>query len=142
MGFKDYDAMLAEKIGGRPTFKVGGQMFTCRAKLPWKKFSALLLSLTVTSATGDTPTQQTEEFFRLVLLPNQREAFQALLDADGEDDDETPVIDSNQVGYILDDLLAYYTGKAQPNDSVSTEQQQNAGQPSNVTSLTPREGIV
>jgi hypothetical protein len=141
MGFKDYDAMLAETVGGRPTFKVAGQTFRCRARLPWKKFSKLLLTLTVSTASGDESLTQTEEFFNLVLVAEDRQRFLDLVNYEGDDDntDDENVIDPKQVGAILDDLLEYYTGKAPSNASESTATPPGAGQPSNVTSLTPRE---
>lgn len=140
MGFKDYDAMLAETISGAPSFRVAGQNFTCKKKLPWKKFQKLLISLTVSQVTEENATSDTERFFSLVLRPECRDSFLALLNYEGDDEEQS--IDSKQVSLILDDLLEYYTGKAPKSESDSTGSQPSAGAPSNVTSLTPREGVV
>lgn len=136
MSFKDYDAMLNEKIGGPPTFAVGGRIYTCRAKLPWKKFSEFMLSLMSGSAAT---LAGTEEFFRLCLTAGDRQAF---LDALNDEGDGTPegdakLISNTQVSDILDDLLDYYTGKAPKNAEGSSVQLPGAGEPSRVVSLTP-----
>jgi hypothetical protein len=140
MGFKDYDAMLAETISGAPSFKVAGQNFTCKKKLPWKRFQKLLLSLTVGQVTEENIEADNERFFSLVLRPECRDSFLELINYEGDDEEKS--IDSKQVSAILDDLLEYYTGKAPKNESDSTDSRPSAGAPSNVTSLTPREGVV
>lgn len=139
MGYKDYDAMLSEKFGGAPTFKAAGLTWTCKPKLPWKKFSTLIISLSVSSATGEATLEQTEKFFGLVLVKSDRQAFLDLLKTMEEDDDVDEVLDSRQVNMILDDLLDFYTGKESSNASNSSTSPPGAGQQSNVTSLTPRE---
>jgi len=141
MSFKDYDAMLSEKLGGAPSFAVGGRIYTCRAKLPWKKFSEFMLSLMSGSAASLT---ETEEFFRLCLTAGDRQAF---IDALNDEGDGTPegdarLISNTQVSQILDDLLDYYTGKAPKNAAESSVQLPSVGEPSRVVSLTPSADVV
>lgn len=141
MSYKDFDAMLNEKLSGRPDFKVGGHTFTARAKLPWKKFSNLILSMSGDDVSSTNGISKTEDFFKLVLIPTDRQRFIDLLNHDGdEDDDDDSVIAPEQVSEILDWLLAYYTGKAGASESASSEQQPGTGLPLNVVSasLSPK----
>lgn len=111
--FRDFDAALKEKTGGRPTFKLGGQTFTCRAKLPWRKFSGMLLALqSGVRPEGKTDLDQTEDFFSMVLIPADRERFLKMLNKEDieEDEDEESVIDNADVGQLLDWLMKYYLG--------------------------------
>jgi hypothetical protein len=136
--FKDFDAMLGE---GRPDFTVGGQRFTARAKLPWKKFSQLILSMSAggTDAASSDGIAKTEEFFRLVLIPSDRDRFMNLIANDGEEEgDEDNVIASQQVSAILDWLLGIYTGKlAATNGTPLLPSSQPTGEPSSTVSLNP-----
>lgn len=116
---KDFDAMLAEKVGGRPEFILGGQKFTCRAKLPWKKYSALILKLTSGEyRSAEEEMVVTEKFFRMVLLPADRDRFFELLNrgSDDEDDEDEDVIANPQVGYLIDWLLRKYNGVPEPEE--------------------------
>lgn len=139
MSYRDFDAFLREKSGGRPEFIIGGQKFTCRAKLPWKKFSAMMLSLSGEDASAK-GLEKTEDFFKLVLIQPDRQRFLDLLNYDGEDDegDEENVISPSQVGNLLDWLLAYYTDK----DGGATEEEKPTSEavPNNVVpmSLDPK----
>lgn len=138
--YKDFDAMIASK--GRPEFTVAGNKFTCRAKLPWKKFSNLMLSMMGDDVTSQDGIDKTEEFFRLVLLPQDRDKFLTILNFDGEGEDdalaEALVVSNEQISEILDWLLAYYTGKAQANDESSSPSPPATGQPLNAVSLSPK----
>lgn len=133
---KDFDAMLAEKSGGRPEFVIAGQKFTARGKLPWKKFSTLILSLTAEDTSSADGLIKTEDFFRLVLVPADRQRFIDLINHDGdEDEDDDHIVGAQQVSEILDWLLGHYTGKAVQADNSSTPKSGDSGQPSNVVSL-------
>src|SRR5215213_6988412 len=113
--FKDFDAMLAEKVGGRPSFQLCGQKFECRSKLPWRKWNGMIMSLQLEDNTAE---DVVENFFNLVLVPQDRERFSALIDVDepeNEDDEESYVSDE-QIGQLMAWLLDHYTGKAREND--------------------------
>lgn len=134
---RDFDAMLAARAGVRPTFKVGGQEFTVKAKLPFKKFQKLVASLA-----GDDIDEEakTEEFFRMVLIPQDRERFFLLLNYDGEGDevDEWNVVSPEQINGLTEWLMELYTGKAGANSPSSSNGSDDAGQRQNVVSLTSR----
>src|ERR1700759_2797346 len=94
---RDFDAMLAEKAGVRPTFKVGGQEFTLRSKLPYGKWNKLLNFMRADETDAD---EATTKFFETVLVRADRERFLSLIDLDGvredDDDDDESVIDVTQ----------------------------------------------
>jgi hypothetical protein len=141
VSYTDYDAMLAEKAGGRPEFTVAGQRFTARSKLSWKKFNSWVLSMEGVDATSQEAVDRTVDFFRMALLPESRERFIALLDFEGDDDDpdaDMRVISNEAMTAILDDLLARYTGKAKKNETESSSGPGTTGPSSNVVSLNPR----
>lgn len=136
--FRDFDAMLRERSGGRPEFLVGGQKFTCRSKLTWRKLSALLVAL---QEMGDPTTEGgmkvAEKFFSIVLLKSDSERFMELLhkDDDEEEDDEA-VISFDQVMDLLDWLMEYYTGKSISGEMEKPEVQEAVK--AKVVSLTPK----
>lgn len=131
MSYKDFDAALKEMLGDRPSFTMGGQTFTCRQRLPWKKFSNMILSLSGEEAQAGGGLDKTEEFFRLVLIKGDRDRFIGLLNYDGEDEenggDDELAAAPQQVGELLDWLLAYYTGKADTTDESSSDKPLPAG---------------
>lgn len=131
---RDFDAMLSEKAGVRPTFRVGGQEFTCKAKVPFKRFAKLLEALT---EDGDGEGDKADKIFRLALVAADRERFLELLNADGEDDEDR-VIAPEQVREMTDWLLEHYSGKASPNSDTSSNGASTTGPPPNVVSLTSR----
>lgn len=141
MSYKDYDAYLAEKAGGRPEFTVAGQRFTARSKLSWKKFNGWVLSMDGIDPTSQEAIDRTRDFFKMVLLPESRERFLALMEFEGDDDDaesDETVLSNEAMSAILDDLLARYTGKAPKTEPGSSSGPGSTGQPSNVVSLSPR----
>lgn len=131
---RDFDAMLSEKAGVRPTFRVGGQEFTAKAKIPYKRFRAFLESL---DGEDVDEAAKFEDFMQLALVRDDRERFRQLLDADGDDDDED-VVAIGQVGQITEWLIEHYTGKAAPNSDSSSDGSAPTGAPGNVVSLNPR----
>lgn len=129
MSYKNFDAMLKEKREGRPDFTLGGQQFQCRAKLPWKRFDAIIMGIN-----SEDSTTKSEDFFNLCLVKDDRERFQELLDNDGEDDEDA-VIDVTQVNSLMEWLIELYTGK-DPKDSSSSESgAPTTGEPLSVVSL-------
>lgn len=140
MPTKDFDAALREKRGEELEFVVAGQTFTARAKLPWKKYSTLIMSLFGQDVTTADGLNKTEEFFRLVIVKRDRDRFIALMDSDGDGEedgegDEDNVIDPTQVSALLDWMLALYTGKEPKNETSSSDSPPTTGLPSNVISL-------
>ena len=135
--FNDFDAAVNSNV--RPEFTIGGQKFVARAKLPWKKFSSLILSMNEADSSSVEGIAKTENFFRLVLIPKDRQRFIDLINADGEDDDnDENYLDSSQVSALIDWLLELYTGKDEKNDNSSSDTPSTTGVPSNIVSLTPR----
>lgn len=139
MSHKDYDAMVAEQLGERPTFTLGGQTFTCRLKLHWRKQSKIFLALA--NAEGDQVSEASVSFVRACLIPACREAFDALV-AEPEDDeyeDDAAVVNRSQLNALMDDLFDYYAGKAETSDDGSSSSPASTGEPSNVVSLNSKE---
>ncbi|MDP8971150.1 MAG: hypothetical protein M3N52_11790 [Actinomycetota bacterium] len=135
MATRDFDAMLAEKAGVRPTFTVAGQTFTARAKVPFKKFTRMLAAIDDDADVVDTA----EKLFDLALIKADRQRFQDLLDADGDDEgDEDAVVSLAQLNQITEWLMEIYTGKPQTSTNSSSPGPSETGPSSNVVSLTPR----
>lgn len=130
---RDFDAFLAEKAGVRPTFRVGGQDFTMRAKLPFKKFAKLVGAV----SEDEDEIETTEKFFRMVLVPADRDRFMALLDAEAEDDD-AEVISPEQVGELMEWAMGFYTGKQPASSDGSPPGASTTGPQRNVVSLNSR----
>lgn len=137
---RDFDAMLAARAGVRPTFRVGGQVFTVKARLPSKKFRNLLASFADEDVDED---QATVDFFTLCLVKSDRERFFALLDAEGEDadddDQDDGVIDMEQLNAITEWLMELYTGKARPSSTSSSGGSDSTGTSPKVVSLSSRQ---
>lgn len=132
MSYKDFDAMLTE-LRGDITFTIGGQTYTGRKRVAWQKMNRYLLGLGTEGTDG---IEQTKEFFRMVLVPSDRQRFIDSLEYEGDDEDKTLAAD--QVGNLLDWLLETYTGKAPSDDATSSVVQPDAGVRSNVVSLNPK----
>lgn len=117
MSHRDFDAMVAGL--GRPTFTVAGQKFHCRSKVAWKKFSAL----TAVDAEGGEvdETSFMNRFFKLALIPGDRERFFAALDADDDDLDDDQIIGMDQLAAISEWLMEHYTGKLRESAPVSSD---------------------
>lgn len=117
MSYKDFDAMLREKSGSRPEFTVGGQKFTCRSKLSWRKLASLLTAYqdsgSPTTATG---IAMAERFFEIVILKEHRERFMQMLNSEGDDDDDEAVVSLTQFMDLMDWLMEYYTGQSTKDD--------------------------
>ena len=119
----------------RPEFIVGGQTFTARAKLPYKRFSTLLEQMRA----DDVDVQAaTAEFFRTALIREDRDRFIELLEYDGDDDDVT--ISMEQLNEITDWLMEHFTGKTQPSSDSSPNGAGGTGQSRKVVSLSSRAG--
>lgn len=135
MATRDFDAMLAEQAGVRPTFIVGGQEFTLRSKLPYGRWNKLLKTMRDEEADA---MASTAEFFNTVLIRADRERFLALLakgeDDDDEDDDEG-VIDLVQMDGLTDWIMEYLTGKLRRSTDGSSAGANATGPAPNVVSL-------
>lgn len=133
---RDFDAMLAEKAGVKPTFKIGGQEFTLRAKLPYAKWNKLLAVMS--DPDGD-DMAASEQFFKIALIKADRERFSALLHAgagdDDEDDDDDAVIGLSQMPELTDWVMEHFTGKAQSASNSSSPGANGTGAQPNVISL-------
>jgi hypothetical protein len=133
---RDFDAMLAE-AGGRPTFTIGGQTFTCRAKLPWRKFTSLLAVMTGASEAGD-GAQATEGFLTAAVVAKDRARWIELLNLEDNDDDDTVGISPGEINELAEWLMEYYTGKRSGNAESSSAGPSSTGQSRKVVSLNPR----
>lgn len=134
---RDFDAMLAERAGVRPTFRLAGQVFTVKAKLPHKRYRTFLAALTADDADEDA---LQDEFFRMCLVPQDRERFFLLLDYEGEGDevDEWSVASPEQVSELMTWLLETYTGKRSDSSGSSSDGSGVTGTSQNVVSLNAR----
>lgn len=128
---RDFDAMLAEQAGIRPTFKIGGQEFSLRAKLPYTRWNKLL---TVMRDDGTNPDTATAEFFNTVLIRADRERFLELLNKEEDDDDDT-VIGLSQMDQLTDWCMEHFTGKALNSSDGSSPGVSGTGPAQNVVSL-------
>ena len=128
---RDFDAMLAEKANGRPTFKVGGQEFTLRKKLPWNKWVALMAVMRSEDVNEE---QSTKEFFNTVLVRDDRPRFFELLEGDDEDDEEN-VIGMDQLDDLTTWIMEVFTGKHQSSTDGSKPGSNGTGPSPNVVSL-------
>lgn len=122
--------MLAEQAGIRPTFRIGGQEFTLRAKLPYVRWNKLL---SVMRDDDTTPDDATKEFFDTVLVRSDRERFWQLLQRDDEDDDA--VIGMDQMDGLTDWVMEHFTGKARRSSDGSSPGVNGTGAAPNVVSL-------
>jgi hypothetical protein len=129
---RDFDAMLAEQAGIRPTFKIGGQEFTLRAKLPYVRWNKLLA---IMRDDDTSPDDATEEFFNTVLIKADRERFLELLQKDDDEDDEEAVIGLDQMNSLTDWVMEHFTGKAPSNTGGSSPGANGTGPAPNVVSL-------
>ncbi len=134
---KDFDAMLREKAGERPTFTIGGQTFTLRAKLPYSKWTALVAMMRAED--GDSMSA-THEFFDTVLIRDDRPRFAVLLDSADDDDDK--VIGVDQMSDLTDYVMEHFTGKLQSSSNGSSPGANGTGPQPNVVSLNARSTAV
>jgi hypothetical protein len=142
MTTKDFDAMLAEQGRQRKTFRIGGQEFTVKAKVPYRKFQTMLAALSrAAESDDDDETRGAEErFFREVLIKSDVDRFLALLNAEGDGDevDEYAVIDAAQLSPLTDWVLEHFTGKRSESSDSSSDGSSGTGRSQNVVSLTAR----
>lgn len=136
MSVRDFDAMLAEKAGVRPTFRVAGQEFTLRAKLPYSRFNELMARM---QADGADQQKETEEFFRACLIKADRDRFADLLNKMDDDDDEDAVIGLSQMDAITDWVMEHFTGKLRNSSDSSPHGVNGTGLAPNVVSLQSRD---
>lgn len=130
---RDFDAMLAEKAGVRPTFKVAGQEFTVRAKLPYAKWNKLLAVMRNDEADAHDGNVQ---FFHTVLIRGDRERFLELLAREEDDDDnDGNLVGMDQLDAITDWLMEHFTGKLPSSSDGSSPGANGTGQSPNVVSL-------
>lgn len=134
---RDFDSMLAEKAGVNPTFKVGGQEFALRAKLPYRRWNKLLAAMRAPDADEQ---EATETFFRTVLIKADRERFLALLNNEDDDDDDADVIDMSQMDKLTDWVMEHFTGKHPTSSDSSTPGANGTGQRPKPVSLSSRNG--
>lgn len=132
---RDFDAMVAEKAGIRPTFKVAGQEFTLRAKLPYGKWNELIAFMRADETDAD---MATRKFFNTVLIRADRERFLQLLNVDDDDSDDVGVVDMQQMDAITDWAMEHFTGKLLSSSNGSSPGVNGTGQQPNVISLSSR----
>lgn len=129
---RDFDAMLAEQAGIRPTFKVGGQEFTLRSKLPYAKWNKLLA---VMRADDVEESAATAEFFNTVLIRADRQRFLDLLAKEDDDDDDDAVVGLTQMNELTDWVMGHFTGKLLSSSGGSSPGANGTGPAPNVVSL-------
>jgi hypothetical protein len=134
---RDFDSMLAEKAGINPTFKIGGQEFSLRAKLPYRRWNALLAAMRDPDATEQ---DTTERFFNTVLIKADRERFLNLLNNPDDDDDDDNVIDLSQMDQLTDWIMEHFTGKHRNSSDSSSLGVNGTGARPKPVSLSSRNG--
>ncbi len=130
---KDFDAMLREKAGDKPTFTIAGQTFTLRARLPYKQWNKLVALMRADD--GDNM-DSTHTFFNTVLVRADRERFAALLES--EDDEDEQVIGVAEMSDLTDYVMEHFTGKLLSSSNGSSPGSNGTGQSRNVVSLSAR----
>lgn len=131
---RDFDAMVAEKTGDKPTFKIAGQTFTMRSKLPYAKWNKLLQVMRGDDVDAMDATRQ---FFDTCLIRADRARFAELLDSEDEDDDEA-VIGIVEMNELTDWAMEHFTGKLLSNSPGSSPGSGGTGASRNVVSLSAR----
>jgi hypothetical protein len=129
---RDFDAMLAEQAGTRPTFKVGGQDFTLRSKLPYAKWNKLLAVMRADDVEED---EATTQFFNTVLIRADRQRFLDLLNKEDDDDDDDAVVGVSQMNELTDWIMEHFTGKHRNSSDGSSPGANGTGPVPNVVSL-------
>lgn len=128
---RDFDSMLAEDAS-RPTFKVGGQEFTLRRKLPFAKWKALMAVMRAEDVDEETSTR---EFFNTVLVRADRDRFLDLLAKEDDEDDDDNVIGMDQLDALTTWAMEFFTGKLRNSSDGSGHGSNGTGQQPNVVSL-------
>ncbi len=132
---RDFDAMLAEKANVRPTFKVAGQEFSLRAKLPYRKWRKVQQAMRADDITAH---EANLLFFGAVLVRGDVDRFLDLLDADDDDDgerDDTEELGVDQLDEIISWAPEHFTGKPSESGDGSTSGANTTGAAPNVVSL-------
>jgi hypothetical protein len=131
MARRDFDAAADEMLGNRPVFTLGGREWTCR---PAIKFNA------IADIADEDGLEFLRGFFDRAIIKSQREAWNAFLDADIDDDDTVPVT-GKQLRDVFDWLIEEYTGKSPNSSTDSSPSPEPSGPPSKVVSLDPGTGV-
>lgn len=129
--------MVAASGDGRPEFRLGGQQFTCRSRLPWDKFAGLMEKISAPD-NEDSEMEVQLKFFRLCLISRDRKRFEHALVSDDDDDDDLSdirIIGPEQVASLTEWLMDYYTGKMEASVSTSGTGLATTGESLNVVSL-------
>lgn len=132
----DFDAAVNEMAGNRQTFRLAGQEYTLRAKLPFTKWNKLLEKMNSDEVDN---LSSTLEFYDLVLIRADRQRFHDALTADdADDDDEAGVIGVEQMRDLTDKVMEHFTGKLQSSTDGSSPGADTTGASPNVVSLNAR----
>lgn len=135
MTTRDFDSMLAANAGVNPTFKVAGQEFSLRVKLPYRRWNKLL----ATMRSEDIDEQEgAEDFFNTVLIKADRQRFLDLLNNEDDDDDAAESISLAQMNDLIDWVMEYFTGKHGNSSDSSTPGVNGTGTRQKLASSTPR----
>lgn len=120
MVYRDFDAAVAEAQEA-PRFKVGGEEFTARRRLPFPKYVALNAARQDAIESGEFDEfTETRRFMSLALRPSDFERFMELIMRYEEtDDDAERYVSPQEINNIIEWLSEYYSGKANENDSSS-----------------------
>ncbi len=138
---RDFDAMLAESRGERPTFRVGGQVYTLRRKIGVKAWFKMFEAM---RATEDNDVAN-ERFFSTVLIsrdvPRFLEAYrrgdEPAPDGVDPDDWEDNVMDVAVLDLISEWAMEYLSGKPSADSSSFSPGANRTGVAPKPASLTP-----
>lgn len=135
---RDFDAMLADKAGIRPTFKLGGQEFTLRARLAYDKWCKLLAAMRSDDVTAE---EANKLFLTSSLIRADRERFMQMINPpdDADDDDDGPtVVGMQEMDALIDWAMEHFTGKHLNSSVGSSPGLNGTGPPPNVISLSSK----
>lgn len=114
--FRDFDAEV--ELRDRPSFRLGGETFTCKAKLSFRKIQKLLGAFTGNVAESEL-ILKVDEFFAVVLMKDDVDRFFAMLDAADEVDDGDGAVDLGQIRDLMVWLVEHYTGNVSGQSTAS-----------------------
>lgn len=134
---RDFDAMLAERAGIRPTFRVGGQEFTLRKRLPYARWNKLLAAMRSSDEDADA-NEGAVDFFNAVLISDDRKRFAELVIKEDDEDDDDAVIDLSQMNDLTDWIIEVFTGKTLSSSNSSSDGPSEIGAAPNVVSLSSK----
>lgn len=119
MVYRDFDAAVAETQEA-PRFKLGGEEFTARRRLPFPRYVAMNAARMEALEAGELDELvEVQRFMNLALKPAEYDRFMELIMSYDEDDEDESYVSPHEIDQVVTWLMEYYSGKASENDSKS-----------------------